>query len=285
MMETRQFGHTNHWSTIAILGAFAFSNTSQSETDQTMERVITAGVNHIDVAPTYGDAELRLAPWLARERERFFLGCKTMERTASGVREALHRSLERLHVDSFDLYQIHAITTMEELDAATAPGGALQGIIEARDAGLTKFIGITGHGVNAPAIFLEALNRFDFDSVLFPINFILYANPDYRQKADQLLEECHQKDVGVMAIKSIAKSPWGESPQTYNTWYRPFDDPDRIQEAVNFALSQDITGICTAGDPHLLTLLLQACENYTPLTESEQVAMIAKTGAYQPLFE
>ena len=285
MMETRQFGHTNHWSTIAILGAFAFSNTSQSETDQTMERVITAGVNHIDVAPTYGDAELRLAPWLARERERFFLGCKTMERTASGVREALHRSLERLQVDSFDLYQIHAITTMEELDAATMPGGALQGIIEARDAGLTKFIGITGHGVNAPAIFLEALNRFDFDSVLFPINFILYANPDYRQKADQLLEECHQKDVGVMAIKSIAKSPWGESPQTYNTWYRPFDDPDRIQEAVNFALSQDITGICTAGDPHLLTLLLQACENYTPLTESEQVAMIAKTGAYQPLFE
>ena len=284
-METRRFGRTGHQSTIAILGAFAFSEASQSETDRLMEHVVTAGVNHIDVAPTYGEAELRLGPWLARERGRFFLGCKTMERTARGAREALHRSLERLQVDHFDLYQMHAITTMEELDAATGPGGALRGIIEAREAGLTKFIGITGHGVKAPAVFLEALSRFDFDSVLFPVNFILYANPDYRRAADQLLATCRQQDVGVMAIKSIAKGPWGESPQIYNTWYRPFDDPDQIQAAVNFALSQAITGICTAGDPHLLPLVIQACENYTPLTESEQDEMIAKAGAYQPLFE
>jgi aryl-alcohol dehydrogenase-like predicted oxidoreductase len=283
-MDERRFGRTNHWSAVAILGAFAFSKTSQFETDRVMEGIITAGVNHIDVAPTYGDAELRLAPWLAKERERFFLGCKTMERTASGARESLERSLERLQVEYFDLYQIHAVTTMEELDAATAMGGALQAIIEAREAGLTKYIGITGHGVDSPALFLEALSRFDFDSVLFPVNFIQYANPAYRQVANQLLEECRQKDVGVMAIKSIARGPWGESPQTYNTWYRPFDDPGIIQEAVNFSLSQDITGICTTGDPYLLPLLLEACENYISLTQAEQEEMIAKAVAYDPLF-
>jgi aryl-alcohol dehydrogenase-like predicted oxidoreductase len=271
-------------STVAIFGAAAFWQVTPAEADTAMEQVIAAGVNHIDVAPSYGEAEERLGPWLARERERFFLGCKTMERTQAGAAAELRRSLARLRVESFDLYQIHAITRLEELDEATRPGGALEAIVEARQAGLTRFIGITGHGVDAPAVFLEALRRFDFDSVLFALNFVQYANPTYRQNAEELLRQCRAKDVGVMVIKSIARGPWGEQSKTHNTWYQPFGEPERIQPAVNFALSQDVTGLCTAGDTSLLPLVLQACARFTPLTPAEQEALVASAAEYQPLF-
>lgn len=283
-MEKRRFGRTGHKSTVAIFGAAAFWEVTQAEADVAMERVIAAGVNHIDVAPSYGLAEERLGPWLARERKRFFLGCKTMERTKAGAAAELRRSLERLQVDAFDLYQIHAITSMEELDQATEPSGALEAILDAREEGLTRFIGITGHGVDAPAVFLEALRRFDFDSVLFPLNFVLYANPDYRRNAEVLLHQCHARDVGVMIIKAIAKGPWSDRPKIYNTWYEPFDDAAHIQQTVNFALSQDVTGLCTAGDVTLLPLFLEAYEHFTPLSATQQEALIATATEYEPLF-
>jgi aryl-alcohol dehydrogenase-like predicted oxidoreductase len=283
-METRRFGRTGHRSTVAIFGAFAVSQATQPEADAVMEQVIAAGVNHIDVAPSYGLAEERLGPWLARERSRFFVGCKTTDRTKAGAAAELKGSLERLQVDSFDLYQIHAITRIEELDQVTQPGGALEALIEAREAGLTRFIGITGHGVDVPAIFLQALQRFDFDSVLFPINFVQYANTTYRQHAGELLRQCRDRDVGTMIIKSITKRPWGDQPQTHITWYQPFTDPERIQDGVNFALSQDVTGLCTVGDPQLLPLVLQACEDYTPLSTAEQESLIASSEMYEPLF-
>lgn len=271
-------------STVAIFGAAAFSQVSQVEADAAMEQVIAEGVNHIDVAPSYGIAEERLGPWMARERDRFFLGCKTMERIKAGAAAELRRSLERLQVEYFDLYQIHAITSFEELDAVTRPGGALEAIVEACQAGLTRFIGITGHGVHAPAIFLEALRRYDFDSVLFPINFVLYANPVFRQNAEELLRQCSARDVGTMIIKSITSRPWGERTRTYNTWYLPFDDLEHIQRAVNFVLSQPVTCLCTAGDTRLLPLVLQACENFTPMAVAEQEALIASASEYEPLF-
>lgn len=283
-METRRFGRTGHNSSIAIFGAFAVSQATQAEADGIMEKVITAGVNHIDVAPSYGHAELRLGPWMARERERFFLGCKTMERTKEGAAAEMQRSLERLQVDSFDLYQLHAITSFEELDQVTGPNGALEALIAARDAGLTRYIGITGHGVDVPDVFLEALSRFDFDSILFPVNFIQYADPAYRRSAEELLKVCRQKDIGTMAIKSIAKRPWGDLPQTHITWYQPFLELEHIQEGVNFALTQDITGICTSGDPEVLPMVLRACENFTPLTKSEQENLISQAHQYEPLF-
>jgi len=272
-------------STIAIFGAAAFWEVTQAEADAAMERVIAAGVNHIDVAPSYGQAEERLGPWLARERDRFFLGCKTMERTKEGAAAELRRSRERLQVDAFDLYQIHAITNMEELDQATGPGGALEAILDAREAGLTRFIGITGHGVEAPAVFLEALRRFDFDSVLFPLNFVLYANPTFRRNAEELLRQCCARDVGVMVIKAVAKRPWGDRPKAYNTWYEPFDDAAHIQQAVNFALSQDVTGLCTVGDITLLPLFLEACERFTPLSAAQQETLIATADSYTSIFE
>lgn len=283
-METRRFGRTGHESTVAIFGAAALWEVSQSEADAAMERVIAAGVNHIDVAPSYGLAEERLGPWMARERDRFFLGCKTMERTKAGAASELRRSLELLRTDSFDLYQIHAVTSLEELDEATRAGGALDAVVEARDAGLTRFVGITGHGVEAPAVFLEALRRFDFDSVLFPLNFVQMANPAYRDGTEELIRTCRARDVGTMVIKSITRGPWGEHPETHTTWYRPFTEPEEIARAVRFVLSHDVTGLCTVGDTTLLPLVLDACERFTPMPRDERDALVAEAGAYEPLF-
>lgn len=283
-METRRFGRTGHMSTVAVFGAAAFGQVSQAEADKAMEEVIMAGVNHIDVAPSYGKAEERLGPWLARERGRFFVGCKTMERAKAGAEVELRQSLERLKIDHFDLYQIHAITSMEELDEVTRSGGALEAFIGARDEGLIDYIGITGHGINVPAILLEALRRFDFDSVLFPINFVQYGNSTYRKNTEELLQQCRAKDVGIMVIKSIAKGPWGEQTKTHDTWYHPFTDADQIQQAVDFVLSQDVTGLCTAGDIKVLPLVLRACENFTALTKGEQEELIDNVAECEPLF-
>ena len=283
-MQKRRFGRTGHESTVAIFGAAAFWEVTQAEADAAMEQVIEAGVNHIDVAPSYGMAEKRIGPWMPRVRDQFFLGCKTMERTKQGCDEEMRRSLDLLQVDSFDLYQIHAITTMEELDAATEPGGALEAIIKAREEGLTDYIGITGHGVDTPALFLEALRRFDFDTVLFPINFVQYTNPTYRENAEELLRVCREKDVGTMIIKSVARGPWGDQEEIYNTWYQPFDEADMIQSAVNFVLSQNVTGLCTVGDLHILPLVLDACEHFTPMDADEQEELIEQASEYEPLF-
>lgn len=284
-MEKRRFGRTDHQSTIAIFGTAAFYEISQVEADKAMEKVIAAGVNHIDVAPGYGQAEERMGPWMPQIRDRFFLGCKTMERQKEEAAVELRRSLEILRVDKFDLFQLHAITSMAELDQVTAPGGALEAVIEARSEGLTDYIGITGHGNDAPAVFLEALHRYDFDTVLFPINFVQYANPDYRQNSEELLRQCREKDIGIMIIKTIAKIPWGERERTYNTWYEPFDDPQHIQQCVNFALSQDVTGLCTSADVTILPMFLDACERFEPMEAAHQEGLIATASDYETIFE
>jgi aryl-alcohol dehydrogenase-like predicted oxidoreductase len=283
-METRRFGRTGHMSTVAIFGGVAFYEISQEAADKVMEQVIEAGINHIDVAPSYGQAEIRIGPWMPRARGRFFLGCKTLERTKQGAWKEMQESLKRLQTERFDLYQCHAITTMEELDAVTMKGGALEAFTKARQEGLTKFIGITGHGVNAPQIYLEALRRFDFDSILFPLNFVQMANPDYRKYAEELIAECKAKDVGTMVIKSVTKAPWGDRQHTATTWYEPFDKMEEIQKGVNFALSYDVTGLCTAGDTRILPLMLQACENFTRLSRDEMEEMIKSGEQYEPLF-
>lgn len=284
-MEKRRFGRTGHQSTVAIFGAAAFWEIEQKDADRVMEMVIEAGINHIDVAPSYGQAELRVGPWMKTERERFFLGCKTMERTKDGAWREMQESLKRLHTDAFDLYQCHAITSMDELDAIFAKGGAIEAMVEAREQGLTKHIGITGHGVDSPKIYLEALRRFDFDSVLFPMNFVQMAMPEFRQTAEELVSICKAKDVGTMVIKSITKGPWGEKPKTATTWYEPFDKMDEFQRGINFVLSHDVTGVCTAGDIRILPMVIQACENFTPLNSQEQEAMIESGAQFEALFK
>lgn len=283
-MEKRRFGRTGHQSTVAIFGAAAFWQIEQKDADRVMEMVIEAGINHIDIAPSYGQAELRVGPWMKTERGRFFLGCKTKERTQAGALREIQESLKRLHTESFDLYQCHAITSMDELDDIFAKGGAMEAMIEAREKGLTKYIGITGHGVDAPRIYLEALRRFDFDSVLFPLNFIQMAMPEYRSAAEELISVCRAKDVGTMIIKSITKGPWGEKPKTATTWYEPFDKMDEIQRGINFVLSHDVTGVCTAGDTTILPMVIQACENFTPLTGPERESMIESGSQFETLF-
>jgi aryl-alcohol dehydrogenase-like predicted oxidoreductase len=249
-----------------------------------MEQVIEAGVNHIDVAPSYGQAEQRVGPWMPRERGRFFLGCKTQERSRAGAWNELQASLKRLQTERFDLYQLHAVTSFEELDQVCMPGGALEALVQAQKAGLTRYIGITGHGVQAPAIYLEALRRFDFDSILFPLNYVQMSIPEYRQNTLDLIAECRKKDVGTMVIKSITRGPWGDKKHTATTWYEPFEKTEEIQDAVNFALSYDVTGICTAGDTRILPLVLKACENLRPLSAAEQESLIESGKALEPLF-
>ena len=283
-METRRFGRSGHSSTVAIFGAAAFWEISQEEADRVMEMVVAAGINHIDVAPSYGQAEERIGPWIGRGRERFFLGCKTTERTKAGAWAELRRSLARLQTRTFDLYQLHAVNTFEELDQVTGPGGALDAFEEARREGLIRHIGITGHGVDAPAIYLEALRRFDFDSVLFPLNFVQAGNPKYYADAQELIRQCKAKDVGTMVIKSVAKGPWGEKEKTHTTWYEPFSEGERIRQAVDFVLSHDVTGLCTPGDVRILPLVLEACEKYRSLSAQEQEQLIEIGRKYQPLF-
>lgn len=284
-METRRFGRTGHESSVAILGCAAFGKVDQATTDNAMKLVMEHGVNHIDIAPSYGHAEDRLAPWMKNHRKDFFLGCKTMERAAESARAELESSLKRLGVDHFDLYQLHAIKTMEDLNEATGTGAALDAILKARAEGLLRFVGITGHGINAPSVFMEALKRFEFDSLLFPVNFIQFADIKYREDTLALLRKCKQDNIGVMMIKSICKGPWGDKVQTFHTWYEPFTDAENIQKAVSFALSMEATGICTVGDTELLPKVLEACENFSPLSESEITDMINSGEIYEPLFK
>jgi aryl-alcohol dehydrogenase-like predicted oxidoreductase len=280
-METRQFGKTGHNSTVAIFGAYALSQATREDADAVMKDVMAAGVNHIDVAPSYGNAEVCLGPWMARHRDRFFLGCKTMERTKARVTEEFNRSLQRLNTDYLDLYGIHSVNSFERLEQVTGDGGPLEAILEARDAGKVRFIGITGH---VPATLVRALERFDFDSITFPYNLIQAADADYRKTVMELLQKCSERNTGVMIIKSIAKGEWGDQPPTRNTWYEPFSDAETIQQAVDFVLSQNVTGICTAGDSILLPLVLEACQNFSRLSETEQEVLIASAKAYEPLF-
>jgi len=283
-MKKRRFGRTMHNSTLAVFGAVALGQIDQPSADKVMQQVIDAGINHIDVAPSYGQAEARLGPWMPRIREDFFLGCKTMERSKQGAINEFHESMERLQVEYFDLYQLHAVTEMAELDKCTEKGSALEGVIEMREKGLTRFIGITGHGMQAPAIFIEALNRFDFDSVLFPINPTLFSSDDYRAQALALLSICEEKDVGVMIIKSVAKEPWGDREHHYHTWYVPFEEEEAIQRNINFVLSQKLTHICTPGDYRLLDKVFNACEDFAPMKAAEQEALIGKLSDLETIF-
>jgi aryl-alcohol dehydrogenase-like predicted oxidoreductase len=271
-------------STVAVFGGAAFMQISQEDADRVLEQIIEAGINHIDVAPSYGQAEIRIGPWMKRERQRFFLGCKTLERTREGARNELQRSLERLQTETFDLYQFHAVTTMEDLDAITMKGGALEAFVEARRDGLIKSIGITGHGAEAPKIYLEALRRFAFDTVMFPLNFVQMTNPEFRRHTEELIAACKAKDVGTLIIKTVTKGPWGDKQHTATTWYEPFEQSDQIQRAVNFVLSHDVSGLCTVGDTRVLPLVIRACENFSRLSQDEIEQVIESGRQYEPLF-
>jgi aryl-alcohol dehydrogenase-like predicted oxidoreductase len=241
-----------------IFGAAAFSRA----TDETASEVLTVlqrfGVNHLDTAASYGDSEVRLAPWLATDRDAFFLATKTGERTADGARANLDRSLERLGVSSVDLIQLHNLVEDEEWETAFAKGGVIEGLIAARDEGLVRFIGVTGHGVRIPHMHCRSLERFDFDSVLFPYNFAMLSIPEYRRDVESLLAICSERNVAVQTIKSIARRRWTETPAVRRSWYEPIADHDAIGRAVHFVLGNDQLFLNSSSDYELLEPALHA---------------------------
>jgi aryl-alcohol dehydrogenase-like predicted oxidoreductase len=271
-------------STVVAFGSAGIGRVEQEVADRAVQTALDAGVNHVDVAPRYGDAELRWKPWMPRIRDKIFLGCKTAQRTREAAKAELHRSLERLGTDRLDLYQLHAVCKPHELDACTAKGGALEALVEAREEGIVRWLGITGHTHDAPATHLEALRRFDFDTVMFPLNFILWSLPEYRRDAQALLDVCRRKDVGVHTIKTIAKDPWGDRPKTHSTWYEPFTDQAVIDQAVAFVLSQPVTTLCSVGDVTVLPKFLAAAERFHPLAPEAQDALVATAHHYHSPF-
>jgi aryl-alcohol dehydrogenase-like predicted oxidoreductase len=259
-METRRLGRLGHMSSVLIYGGAALSRVDQDEADRSIAQALDAGINHFDVAANYGDAELRYGPWMAEIRRRIFLSTKTEQRSKAEARREMERSLERLRVEDVDLIQLHAINDLEQLDLATGRKGSLEAAIEARDEGLVGAIGITGHGHGAPATHLEALRRFPFETVLTPLNYLLYGDPSYRADYDALVDEIKRQDAGLMIIKAIARGLWREDEkQRYGTWYEPFEQQEHIDAAVAFVLGRsEVTGLCVAGDTRLLSAMIRA---------------------------
>ncbi|MFZ1399789.1 MAG: aldo/keto reductase [Candidatus Promineifilaceae bacterium] len=258
MIEKIPFGRTGHNSTRTLFGAAAFWGTPQDEANKTLDLLLEYGVNHIDTAASYGDAELRLGPWLKNYRDQFFLATKTEKRTYQAAKDELHRSLDLLKTDHVDLWQMHILVEPDEWETAMGPGGALEAFIEAREQGLTRFLGVTGHGTNVAQMHLKSLERFDFDSVLLPYNPTMMQNPQYAADFEQLVNVCQQKNVAIQTIKALAKGSWGDKPKTHTTWYEPFSTQAEIDLAVQWVLSRPGVFLNTVGDTTLLPMVLDA---------------------------
>jgi aryl-alcohol dehydrogenase-like predicted oxidoreductase len=289
-METRRLGRLEHRSSVIIYGAAALGEVTQDEADRSIQQALDGGVNHIDVAASYGDAELRLGPWMPQVRDRIFLATKTGERDRDAAWAQINASLERLQTDHVDLLQLHAVGDLDELDRVTRDGGALEAAVRAQEEGLVGAIGITGHGPMAATTHLEALRRHPFATVLTPLNPVLGGDPTFRTAFAALVDEVQRQDVGLMTIKTAARRNWpgvaagGEvGKQQYATWYQPFDQADRIRAAVSWVLDHDeVTGLASPGDIHLLGMVLDAEADRLPADEAER--LLAEVDDYSSPF-
>ena len=283
-MEKRRLGRLGHQSSVLIYGGAALSDVSQDVADRSIQQALDGGVNHFDVAADYGDAELRLGPWMPEIRERIFLATKTGERDRESAWRQINESLQRLDTDHVDLLQLHAVGDAADLDRATGVGGALEAAVRAQDEGLVGAVGITGHGHGAPSTHLEALRRHPFATVLTPLNPVLWRDESYRADYEALVVEVRRQDAGLMTIKTVSRRNWpeGEEP-SHTTWYEPYDEQARITAAVSWVLSHDeVTGIPTAGDVTLLGMLLEAERNRVSPVEAEH--QLATDPAYASPF-
>jgi aryl-alcohol dehydrogenase-like predicted oxidoreductase len=284
MIERRPFGRTGHLSTVTLFGAAALWQASQAEADRALDLLLRYGVNHIDTAPRYGDSELRIGPWMARHRKDFFLATKTGMRSAREAREEIHRSLERLRVDHVDLIQLHSLSHPDDWDQAMGPDGALEAAIEARQQGLVRFIGVTGHGWTIAVMHKRSLARFDFDTVLLPYNFFMAWNERYRRSFEEVLAVCRERDVAVQVIKSIARGPWATAEQTHTTWYQPLEEQADIDRAVHWALGVPGIFLNTAGDLALLPKFLDAASRFERRPSDEEMAAMLEGRRITSLF-
>jgi aryl-alcohol dehydrogenase-like predicted oxidoreductase len=284
MIAKQPFGRTGHMSTRTIFGSAALWALSQSKADRTLGVLEYYGVNHIDTAASYGDAELRIGPWMAQRRDEFFLATKTDKRTYQEAWEQIRLSLERLQVDYVDLLQLHNLVDPDEWEVAMGSDGALKAVIEARDQGLTRFIGVTGHGVTAPAMHLRSLERFDFDSVLLPLNYVMMQNAQYAADFEALMAVCQERDVAVQTIKSIARGEWGKRTHTRTVWYEPLEDQVAIDRAVQWVLGRPGVFLNTAGDVNLLPKVLDAAARFKAASSDEAMQELVREREIEPLF-
>jgi len=278
------FGRTGHRSSRTIFGAASLSSVTQAAADRTLEVLLRYGVNHIDTAAGYGDSELRIAPWLARERGRFFLATKTGERRGGPAREELHRSLDRLGVDHVDLWQLHNLADPIDWDTALSPGGVIEAAMEAREQGLVKWIGVTGHGAQIAANHRRSLDRFDFDSVLLPYNFVTMQLPYYAENFEALVRTCAERKVAVQTIKSIAAKPWLGRERSRTTWYQPLEAQADIDLAVWWVLGRPGVFLNTAGDIDLLPRVLDAAERFAKRPSDAEMNALLDRSQTEPLF-
>jgi aryl-alcohol dehydrogenase-like predicted oxidoreductase len=285
-MQKRRLGRLGHQSSVLIYGSAALAEVDQDTADASVQLALDAGINHFDVAASYGDAELRLGPWMPTIRDRIFLATKTGLRDRDEAWAQINHSLERLQTDRLDLIQVHSVGELEELDLVTGSGGSLQAVVRARDEGLAGAVGITGHGHQAPATHLEALRRFPFDTVLSPLNYVLGQDPAYLADYQALVAEIQAQDAGLMIIKSASRRNWPEPVEHgYSTWYEPFDDQEPITAAVAWVLSHpEVTGIATPGDVGLLPLLVQAERRLAETSRAEAEAILARAADYSSPF-
>lgn len=286
-IPTLRFGRTGHVSTRAIFGGAALAHVTQAEADAALDILLRYGVNHIDVAASYGDAEVRVAPWLKRNPGHFFVATKTDGRTKQDALDDLHRSLDRLGVDALDLWQLHALADPIEWDTALSPGGAIEAAQEARAQGLVKAVGVTGHGMQIAATHRRSLQRYDFDSVLAPYNYLTMQTPYYRENFDALQSACQERDVAVQTIKAIARRPLMGRRQRYTTWYEPLEEQDDIDQAVWWTLSRPGIFLNTVGDLTLAPRVLDAASRFDPTaaapTDERMRTLMARVDA-DPLF-
>ncbi len=265
---------------MAILGGAALWDTAPEVAAATLDAALAAGVNHLDVAPQYGRAQELLGPLIPAVRDRLFVACKSLQRHGDGIERELDESLRLLRCDSFDLYQLHAVTDVDELDARS---GAIEAVLRARDEGRCRFAGITGHGLGTPAAQLEALRRHDLDTVMFPVNPRLWADRDYRGAAEGLLAEAADRDVGVMTIKAVAARPWADRTPTTTTWYEPYTGREEVERGVRFALSTPgVQALCTPSDVSLVRLVLEVVAGPVGMVEPERAEAIAST-SHEPV--
>ncbi len=284
MIPQAPFGRTGHMSTRTLFGAAAFSQVTQAEADRTMELLIEYGVNHLDTAASYGESELRIGPWMAEHRDRFFLATKTGERRYEQAREEIHRSLDRLRVSHVDLLQLHNLVDPEEWEMALSAGGALDAAIEAREDGLVRWIGVTGHGSSVARMHRRSLEQFDFDSVLLPYSYTLMQNPQYAADFEALVGICEAQNVAVQTIKAITRRPYGPRPHSHATWYEPLTEQADIDRAVHWVMARPGFFLNTVGDIHVLPKVLDAASRAAERPSDEEMNALSDQEAMEPLF-
>jgi aryl-alcohol dehydrogenase-like predicted oxidoreductase len=285
MIPTLPFGRTGHESTRLVFGAAALGSVSQAEADRALELLLAHGVNHVDVAASYGDAELRVGPWMTRHRGDFFLATKTGERSYGEARDQIRRSLERLRTDRLDLLQLHNLVQPDDWELALGDQGALRAAVEAREEGLVRFIGVTGHGTRVAGMHLQSLARFPFDSVLLPYNRSMMAQPAYAAEFETLLGTCRDRGVAVQTIKSVARRRWREhETATHPTWYAPFTDPADIRRAVHWALARPGIFVNSAAGLSLLPAMLEAAASFRAPPDEAEMRAAEERLDVEPLF-